>query len=224
MTDKPRLIDDMKEKLARFQKEYESTNDRDRFMYIDGEMKILRHYIKELEAGTFDPDSPQHPDIQVGERNWQEDMKLCQKATPGPWNIVTDDFGEDDVCYIPTELRAQNGTKVISYEGGFVPIHDVWSAEQLHANAKLISESREALPYWLQQYAALKREYERFQKAAMGWNNDLTKAESLIQQKDAEIARLKKSIEGLRLITKIERSTRVQPEHTSFLRDKGDKL
>ncbi|NMP10559.1 hypothetical protein [Paenibacillus polymyxa] len=47
-------------------------------------------------------------------------------------------------------------------------------------------------------------------------------AESLIQQKDAEIERLKKSIEGLRLIT--ERSTRVQPEHTSFLRDKGDNL
>ncbi|RTZ38182.1 hypothetical protein EJ573_02985 [Paenibacillus polymyxa] len=49
----------------------------------------------------------------------------------------------------------------------------------------------EPLEYWLQQYAALEREYERFQKAAMGWNDDLTAAESLIQQKDAEIERLK---------------------------------
>ncbi|MBY0024531.1 hypothetical protein H7K28_15075 [Paenibacillus polymyxa] len=133
----------------------------------------------------------------------------------------------------------------------------------------------EPLEYWLQQYAALEREYERFQQVAKGWNDDLTtaeerhaaadrdragaykaleQAESLIQRKDTEIAALKrlaefwgsqyndaikhgnetekrlnvkiaslkKSIEGLRLITKIERSTRVQPEHTSFLRDKGD--
>ncbi|WP_263560015.1 hypothetical protein [Paenibacillus polymyxa] len=35
----------------------------------------------------------------------------------------------------------------------------------------------EPLEYWLQQYAALEREYERFQKAAMGWNDDLTAAE-----------------------------------------------
>lgn len=39
------------------------------------------------------------------------------------------------------------------------------------------SEFSNALPYWLQQYAALEREYERFQKAAMGWNDDLTAAE-----------------------------------------------
>ncbi|MBP1312312.1 hypothetical protein JOD82_005457 [Paenibacillus sp. 1182] len=65
----------------------------------------------------------------------------------------------------------------------------------------------EPLEYWLQQYAALEREYERFQKAAMGWNNDLTKAEAEIQQKDAEIARLKKSIEGLRMLHKATRTT-----------------
>ncbi|SEI76247.1 hypothetical protein [Paenibacillus polymyxa] len=111
------------------------------------------------------------------QRNWQEDMKMCHKATPGPWVIVTDDFGEDDVCYVPTELKSRNGMRVVSYEGGFVPIHDIWNAEQLYDNARLIAESREALPYWLQQYAALEREYERFQKAAMGWNDDLTAAE-----------------------------------------------
>ncbi|MEC4569330.1 hypothetical protein L8C07_25625 [Paenibacillus sp. CMAA1739] len=128
------------------------------------------------------------------QRNWQEDMKMCHKATPGPWVIVTDDFGEDDVCYVPTELKSRNGMRVVSYEGGFVPIHDIWNAEQLYDNARLIAESREALPYWLQQYAALEREYERFQQVAKGWNDDLTKAEAEIERKDAEIARLNKII------------------------------
>ncbi|MEK3950947.1 hypothetical protein MHB46_21485 [Paenibacillus sp. FSL H7-0703] len=53
----------------------------------------------------------------------------------------------------------------------------------------------EPLEYWLQQYAALEREYERFQQVAKGWNDDLTAAESLIQQKDAEIASLRSGIE-----------------------------
>ncbi|WP_264453502.1 hypothetical protein [Paenibacillus polymyxa] len=135
-------------------------------------------------------------------RNWQEDMNLCQKATPGPWNIVTDDFGEDNVCYVPTELHAQNGTKIISYEGGFVPIHEIWSAEQLHANAQLISESRQALPYWLQE---VQKEKERAGQArewhaAASRDRDavykkLEEAESLIQRKDTEIAALKRLAE-----------------------------
>ncbi|MGR6763179.1 hypothetical protein ACU1JV_15180 [Paenibacillus sp. T2-29] len=41
----------------------------------------------------------------------------------------------------------------------------------------------------------IQREYERFQQVAMGWNDDLTKAESLIQLKDAEIAVLKRLAE-----------------------------
>ncbi|PPQ49101.1 hypothetical protein C5G87_06920 [Paenibacillus peoriae] len=61
-------------------------------------------------------------------RNWQEDMKLCER------------YGDSDIPYNASEFSV-------------------------------------ALPYWLQQYAALKREYERFQKAAMGWNDDLTAAE-----------------------------------------------
>lgn len=99
----------------------------------------------------------------------------------------------------------------------------------------------EPLEYWLQQYAALEREYERFQKAAMGWNDDLTAAESLIQQKDAEISAIKNMLldaigcltmfgnekceeQARRIARDLRKLTHVQPEHTSLLQDKGDKL
>ncbi|MFS8215652.1 hypothetical protein [Paenibacillus sp. S29] len=174
-------------------------------------------------------------------RNWQEDMKLCQKAT-----------GELDMI---------RGEKQVFTQCGF---EDQRVADfEKEEDAIFMIEAREALPYWIKQSQKEKERADqaRERHAAASRDRDavykkLEDAESLIQQKDAEIAelkrlaefwesqysdatthgdeteerlnaeisRLKKSIEGLRLITKIERSTRVQPEHTSFLRDKGDKL
>ncbi|MNW33539.1 hypothetical protein D3C74_105030 [compost metagenome] len=131
MTDKPRLID--ADKLERFLEEE------------IGGLAAKRIEIT-IAAGLFDPDPPQQPDIQVGKRNWQEDMNLCMK------------------------------------------VDEAWSRELF------IADQPDITSYWLQQYAALEREYERFQKATMGWNDDLTKAEAEIEQKDAEIARLTKVI------------------------------
>ncbi|WP_025683766.1 hypothetical protein [Paenibacillus maysiensis] len=48
-------------------------------------------------------------------------------------------------------------------------------------------------------------------EVSRGLYNDFVAAQSLIQQKDAEIARLKKSIEGLRLLHK---ATRTPQENT----------
>ncbi|WP_318626909.1 hypothetical protein [Paenibacillus polymyxa] len=106
-------------------------------------------------------------------RNWQEDMKLCQKATDG--------------------LDMIRGEKQVFTQCGF---EDQRVADfEKEDDAIFMIEAREALPYWLQQYAALEREYERFQKAARGWNDDLTKAEAEIERKDAEIAELKRLAE-----------------------------
>ncbi|OMF50857.1 hypothetical protein [Paenibacillus peoriae] len=81
-------------------------------------------------------------------RNWQEDMKLCER------------YGDSDIPY----------------------------------NA---SEFSKALPYYLQQYDIELRGRKRWAEVARGLGDDLKQAESLIQQKDAEIYHLKKSIEAL---------------------------
>ncbi|MGZ0043414.1 hypothetical protein [Paenibacillus ottowii] len=95
--------------------------------------------------------------------------------------------------------------KVVSYEGGFVPIHDRWNAELLYDNARLIAESREALPYWLQKAKKEEERAEDMWRQAQDFKTDYDRildayttksgeVESLIQQKDAEIARLTKII------------------------------
>ncbi|WP_261990976.1 hypothetical protein [Paenibacillus polymyxa] len=110
------------------------------------------------------------------ERNWQEDMKLSEQAKGWTYEITFN--GEGNIV-----------AKDANYTFAQVIAGDVGMS-----NAEIILDGLEALPYWLQQYAQLQREYERFQQVAKGWNDDLTAAESLIQQKDAEIERLNKII------------------------------
>jgi hypothetical protein len=66
-------------------------------------------------------------------------------------------------------------------------------------------------------------------EVARGLYNDYVAAQSLIQQKDAEIYHLKKSIEALLMhreaqVHREPELTRVHPEQASFLQGKGDKL
>ncbi|MEC4566751.1 hypothetical protein L8C07_12415 [Paenibacillus sp. CMAA1739] len=78
----------------------------------------------------------------------------------------------------------------------------------------------------------IQREYERFQQVAKGWNDDLTKAEAEIEQKDAEIAKIKNMLldaigsltmygndaceeQARRIARDLRKLTHVQPEHTS---------
>ncbi|MEK5142565.1 hypothetical protein [Paenibacillus sp. FSL M7-0134] len=177
MTDKPRLID--ADKLLKWMFNREES----RRQGAGGRSVFYQSLYSSINDGDFDPDPPQQPDIQVGERNWQEDMNLCLK------------------------------------------VDEAWSRELF------IADQPDITIYWLQQYDIELRGRIRWSEVAKGLGDDLEqqgkemiRLQKVIQQKDAEIARLKKSIEGLQLITKIERSTRVQPEHTSFLRDKGNKL
>nr|WP_206704027.1 hypothetical protein [Paenibacillus polymyxa] len=96
------------------------------------------------------------------------------------------------------------------------------------SNAEIILDGLEALPYWLQE--AEKWRIEAFRKyptpdayeaacAALEKHRARAdQAEYLIQQKDAEIYHLKKSIEALLMHSKVHDEpdlTHVQPEHTS---------
>ncbi|MEK5089068.1 hypothetical protein MKY98_19390 [Paenibacillus sp. FSL M8-0228] len=156
-------------------------------------------------------------------RNWQEDMNGCTGLPPTPWAWVSTEEAE----------WIEDSKQEIVIGSEFEYIFDDLLGPNVRKEAfmRFMINAPEALPYWLQQYDVELRGRIRWSEVAKGLGDDLEqqgkemiRLQKVIQQKDAEIARLKKSIEGLQLITKIERSTRVQPEHTSFLRDKGDKL
>ncbi|MNW50937.1 Chromosome partition protein Smc [compost metagenome] len=56
-------------------------------------------------------------------------------------------------------------------------------------------------------YHALQREYERFQQVAKGWNEDFQELETKWTEAKAETARIKKTIEGLKMLYKATRRT-----------------
>lgn len=122
-------------------------------------------------------------------RNWQEDMKLCQKAT-----------GELDMI---------RGEKQVFTQCGF---EDQRVADfEKEEDAIFMIEAREALPYWIKQSQKEKERADqaRERHAAASRDRDavykkLEEAESIIQQKDAEIERLKQS-KRFELIRKIRK-------------------
>lgn len=71
-------------------------------------------------------------------REWQEDMKMCEKASPEPWRV-------EQLEYMGNRGMVQETV-----------IDGVTSEIYNEEDARFIAEAREALPYWLQQYAAEK--------------------------------------------------------------------
>lgn len=71
-------------------------------------------------------------------RDWQEDMKMCEKASPEPWSV-------DQLEYMGNRGMVQETV-----------IDGVTSEIYNEEDARFISEARQALPYWLQQYAVWK--------------------------------------------------------------------
>ncbi|MHB0944598.1 hypothetical protein ACYCSU_23915 [Paenibacillus sp. ALE1] len=159
-------------------------------------------------------------------RNWQEDMNGCAGLPPTPWAWVSTEEAE--------WIEDSNQEIVIGSEDEYIFDDLLGPNVKKEAFMRFMINAPEALPYWLQEAEKWSREafrkyptpdaYEAACAALEKHRARAEQAESLIQQKDAEIAKLKKSVEGMQLIRKIEKSTRVQPEHTSFLQDKGDKL
>lgn len=57
MLDKDKLLDVMREKLRKYQRERNATKCILSQEMIDGELKMLRHYLKEIESGQFDKET-----------------------------------------------------------------------------------------------------------------------------------------------------------------------
>lgn len=54
MLDKDKLLDDMREKSRKLRREHDAIRCILSQELIAGELKILRHYLKEIESGKFD--------------------------------------------------------------------------------------------------------------------------------------------------------------------------
>lgn len=90
----------------------------------------------------------------MSERNWQEDWDMCEKATTGPWRFkdgTKRDERQIETTWIHPQLRWT--APIVALAIGAT--NYVYIKEE---DARLMAESREALPYWLQEIKRLKRE------------------------------------------------------------------
>jgi hypothetical protein len=89
--------------------------------------------------------------VEKMKRDPQKDLELCSKVTPGPWvNVkVNTSCG---YCY-----KVGSKMDVIKFHNGAACLYDDHTSfnetphEQIESNAQFIAESREALPYWINQ-------------------------------------------------------------------------
>ena len=65
--------------------------------------------------------------------------------TPGPYEIVTGDIGDEFVCIVLLCLRASNGKAIISNNGGLAPDDEEWNVDELFANAHLFAATPDML-------------------------------------------------------------------------------
>ena len=65
--------------------------------------------------------------------------------TPEPWEILRHDLGDEEIFFVPVEIRGGNGKLVVAYEGGLAPAAHEWTAEEIEANASLIAAAPDML-------------------------------------------------------------------------------
>lgn len=84
-------------------------------------------------------------------RDWQQDMELCEKATRGPWREFIDSYGHNiGTKMIDPQLKAHAPvvTLAMSAFGSSVYISQ--------SDSDFIIAAREALPYWLDETKRLR--------------------------------------------------------------------
>ncbi|MEK3849896.1 MULTISPECIES: hypothetical protein [Paenibacillus] len=126
-------------------------------------------------------------------RSWQEDMNGCAGLPPTPWAWVSTEEAE--------WIEDSNQEIVIGSEFEYIFDDLLGPNVRKEAFMRFVINAPEALPYWLQEAEKWRREafrkyptpdaYEAACKALEKHRARADQAESLIQLKDAEIARLK---------------------------------
>ena len=75
-------------------------------------------------------------------RNPKADLLMCERATPGPWSAEE----TNALSIVAGKVEYTNGKMTC---GGFIADIDEDNNENAEADARLLAESREALPYWI---------------------------------------------------------------------------
>ena len=75
-------------------------------------------------------------------RNPKADLEMCERATPGPWSAEE----TNALSIVAGKVEYTNGKMTC---GGFIADIDEDNNENAEADARLLAESREALPYWI---------------------------------------------------------------------------
>lgn len=75
------------------------------------------------------------------------------KATPGPWQIVQGDVGDEDYLWVPAKIVSEKRT-IIASEGGFAHIEETWHATELWADAEAIAHAPQDIQTLLQRIDA----------------------------------------------------------------------
>lgn len=105
-------------------------------------------------------------------RDPQTDLEVCEKATRGPWEYLSETGYAGDYPYSKSH-RVKIGNKTLT-----VSCHIYgWEGEkEERANASFIALAREALPWWINRAVELDAEVERLREAlehiAEYWNRN----------------------------------------------------
>lgn len=72
-------------------------------------------------------------------------MEMCQKATPGPWEVVNDDLGDEYCVIVPVGIEAGDYA-IVDSDGGLASNNQAWDSAVIEADAALIAASRTEMP------------------------------------------------------------------------------
>ena len=65
--------------------------------------------------------------------------------TPGPWRILRHNLGDEEICFVPVEIRGGNGKLIVAHDGGLAPLGQEWTVEDIEANGSLIEAAPDML-------------------------------------------------------------------------------
>ena len=100
-------------------------------------------------------------------RDAKTDLEVCQKATPGPWEVENAE----------TKSRFSKGWRTVKAPTGYIIGVDgylssiggeVYGVKITYSDAKFIALAREALPYWINRAMGLEKELKRMRTLESG--------------------------------------------------------
>ena len=65
------------------------------------------------------------------------------RHTPGPWEIVFEDLGDEESFVAPVGIRGADKFPVVDFDGGLATGSAAWAEATIEANARLIAAAPE---------------------------------------------------------------------------------